>query len=78
MVKQGKEINQEDLLFTDEQIPWYMVQDLNFAGKNVPRNLIDHKYNKIDYGDISPLEELLKDGSFKEVLQISVDTEVAT
>jgi len=78
LVKQGKTVKQDDIEFTDELVPWYVVQDLNFAGLSVPQNLINHEYDKIDYSDIPPLDELLADSSFKEVFQISVDNEVAT
>jgi len=65
LVKQGKTLKQEELVFTNEQIPWYVVQDFNFAGLSIPKNLINHEYDKIDYSDIPPLDELLADGAFK-------------
>jgi len=77
LVKAGKKVEQDDLVFSDEMIPWYVVQDLNNVGLRVPKNLIDYQDDKIDYSDIPPIETLLETGSFKEVFTVKFDKDIA-
>ncbi len=77
LVKAGKPVDQEAIVFTEEKIPWYVVQDLNDKGLRVPKNLIDYEDNKIDYSDIPPIEQLLKNGTYNEVFTLKFDNEIA-
>jgi hypothetical protein len=77
MVKSGKTVKQEEIRFTEELLPWYVVQDLNDVGLRVPKNLVDYQDDKIDYSDIPPIEQLLEKGSYKEVFAVKFDNDIA-
>ncbi len=77
LVKLGEKPSQNDIEFTNELIPWYIVQELNDFGLRVPKHLIDYDDENIDYSDIPPLEKLLENGSFKEVFTVKFDNEIA-
>jgi len=78
LVKSGKQVHQTNIEFTNELVPWNIVQDLNDVGLRVPKHLIDYDDENIDYSDIPPLDKLLEDGSFKEIFTVKFDNEIAT
>ncbi len=70
LVKQNKPVTQDQILYTEEKIPWYVVQDFNFAGLSVPNALIDFEYDTIDYSDIPSLDILIEEGSYKQITRL--------
>lgn len=76
-LKKGNKLDSFEIAYTDEKIPWQVVMDFNEAGLRVPKHLIDYDDANIDYSDNPPLEELLLNDSFNEIIMVTLEPEVA-
>jgi hypothetical protein len=75
-IKEGKPILNE-IDFGNEKINWEIVKMFNKLKISVPEELIDYDDENIDYSDLPPIEQLLADGSFKEVFTVSFEQDIA-
>ena len=78
LLKQGKDIQQDQIDYRKEFIHWQLVQELNNYGIRVPKELIDYDDDNIDFSDIPEVnEETLSNGTYKIELPVTIDTEIA-
>ncbi|MEA3450617.1 MAG: hypothetical protein U9Q83_01795 [Bacteroidota bacterium] len=78
LLKQGKDIQQDQIDYKKESIHRQLVQELNNYGIRVPKELIDYDDDNIDFSDIPEVnEETLSNGTYKIELPVTFDTEIA-
>jgi len=76
LINKGKPIITE-IDFRNEKLNWEIVKKFNKIKISVPEELIDYDDENIDYSDIPPIEQLLAEGTYKEVFTVSFEQDIA-